>query len=52
MIIFAYYEERRLPRTLECIGVLLKASPFRPGIIVVDDASTDGSLHTPFRVSP
>ena len=41
IIIPAYNEERRLPKTLDSIGAFLKTSSLRVEIIVVDDGSTD-----------
>jgi glycosyltransferase involved in cell wall biosynthesis len=41
IIIPAYNEERRLPRTLECIHAYLAARAYRAEIIVVDDGSCD-----------
>lgn len=41
IIIPAYNEERRLPRSLEQIGAFLRAQPYRAEIIVVENGSTD-----------
>jgi glycosyltransferase involved in cell wall biosynthesis len=41
VIIPAYNEEARLPRTLDCIFTYLQAHPYRAEIIVVDDGSSD-----------
>src|ERR1019366_9754342 len=43
IIIPAYNEGRRLPKTLDAIGAFLTASPLRAEIIVVDDGSTDAT---------
>jgi dolichyl-phosphate beta-glucosyltransferase len=43
IIIPAYNEERRLPKTLEQIGAYLHARPQRAEIIVVDDGSSDAT---------
>lgn len=43
IIIPAYNEERRLPRTLACIHAYLTARAYRAEIIVVDDGSFDGT---------
>jgi dolichyl-phosphate beta-glucosyltransferase len=43
IVIPAYNEERRLPKTLDRISAFFKASPFRAEIIVVDDGSTDAT---------
>jgi len=41
IVIPAYNEERRLPRTLDSILVYLQARPYRAEILVVDDGSSD-----------
>ena len=41
IVIPAYNEESRLPKTLDCIFTYLKARPDRAEIIVVDDGSSD-----------
>jgi dolichyl-phosphate beta-glucosyltransferase len=41
VVIPAFNEERRLPRTLESIFAYLQARPYRAEIIVVDDGSSD-----------
>jgi dolichyl-phosphate beta-glucosyltransferase len=41
IIIPAYNEEGRLPKTLDCIFSYLQARPYRAEIIVVDDGSSD-----------
>jgi dolichyl-phosphate beta-glucosyltransferase len=41
IIIPAYNEELRLPKTLERIGAYVTSRPFDAEIIVVDDGSTD-----------
>ena len=41
IVIPAYNEEIRLPKTLECIFAYLQARPYRAEIIVVNDGSTD-----------
>jgi glycosyltransferase involved in cell wall biosynthesis len=43
VIIPAYNEEQRLPKTIQRIVTYLSARPLRSEIIVVDDGSTDGS---------
>jgi dolichyl-phosphate beta-glucosyltransferase len=43
IVIPAYNEEIRLPKTLECILAYLQARPYRAEIIVVNDGSTDGT---------
>ncbi len=43
IIIPAYNEERRLPRTLDLIGMYLKTQSLRTEILVVDDGSSDGT---------
>ena len=43
IIIPAFNEERRLPKTIDNIGAYLNARPVRAEIIVVDDGSTDGT---------
>ncbi|MQG21222.1 MAG: glycosyltransferase family 2 protein [SAR202 cluster bacterium] len=44
IIIPAYNEEYRLPKTLEHIANFCDANPFKTEIIVVDDGSTDDTL--------
>ena len=44
IVIPAYNEERRLPRTLDCILAYLQTRPFRAEIIVVDDGSSDRTV--------
>jgi len=41
IVIPAYNEDQRLPRTLDSIFEYLRSKPFRSEIIVVDDGSTD-----------
>jgi len=41
IILPAYNEDRRLPKTLDSIIAYLRSRPFRAEIIVVDDGSTD-----------
>ena len=41
IVIPAYNEERRLPRTLDSIFAYLQARPYRTEILVVDDGSSD-----------
>ena len=41
IVIPAYNEERRLPKTLESIFAYLEARPYRAEILIVDDGSTD-----------
>ncbi len=41
IVIPAFNEERRLPKTLDSIFAYLQARPYRAEIIVVDDGSTD-----------
>jgi len=41
IVIPAYNEESRLPKTLDCIFAFLQARPYRAEIIVVDDGSSD-----------
>ena len=41
IVIPAYNEDQRLPRTLDSIFEYLRSRPFRSEIIVVDDGSTD-----------
>jgi glycosyltransferase involved in cell wall biosynthesis len=43
IVIPAYNEERRLPRTLERVIAYVKARSFTAEILVVDDGSTDGT---------
>jgi glycosyltransferase involved in cell wall biosynthesis len=43
IVIPAFNEERRLPKTLERIGVYLNARPLRAEVIVVDDGSSDAT---------
>jgi dolichyl-phosphate beta-glucosyltransferase len=43
IVIPAFNEERRLPKTLEQTGAYLNALPLRTEIIVVDDGSTDAT---------
>lgn len=43
IVIPAYNEESRLPRTLDSIFDYLSAKPYRAEIIVVDDGSSDGT---------
>jgi dolichyl-phosphate beta-glucosyltransferase len=43
IVIPAFNEERRLPKTLDCIGAYLNANPLRAEIIVVDDGSSDAT---------
>lgn len=45
VIIPAYNEERRLPKTLERVIAYLNARPWRSEIIVVDDGSTDDTAN-------
>jgi len=45
IIIPAFNEERRLPKTLERIYAYLAARPMRFEVIVVDDGSTDSTAH-------
>jgi len=44
IVIPAYNEERRLPRTLEKIASYLERQDYRSEIIVVDDGSEDGTV--------
>ncbi len=41
VVIPAYNEERRLPRTLDSIFAYLQARPYRAEVLVVDDGSSD-----------
>jgi glycosyltransferase involved in cell wall biosynthesis len=41
IIIPAYNEESRLPKTLDCVFAYLQARPYRAEIIIVDDGSSD-----------
>jgi len=41
IVIPAYNEEDRLPKTLDCIFLYLQTRPYRAEIIVVDDGSSD-----------
>jgi len=41
IIIPAFNEERRLPKTLDCVGMYLKTQSLRAEILVVDDGSSD-----------
>ena len=59
IIVPAYNEENRLPKTLDCIVAYVKARPYRTEIMVVDDGSSDatatlvnayGQIHTEFRL--
>jgi dolichyl-phosphate beta-glucosyltransferase len=43
IVIPAYNEERRLPRTLDSIMAYLQTHAFRAEIVVVDDGSSDGT---------
>lgn len=43
IIIPAFNEERRLPKTLDCVGAYLNAHSLRAEIIVVDDGSSDAT---------
>jgi dolichyl-phosphate beta-glucosyltransferase len=43
IIIPAYNEEKRLPRTLDSLDEYLRTAPFEAEIIVVDDGSADGT---------
>lgn len=43
IIIPAYNEERRLPRTLECVRGYLRGTRAAAEVIVVDDGSSDGT---------
>jgi dolichyl-phosphate beta-glucosyltransferase len=45
IIIPAYNEERRLPKTLDRIGAYLNARSWRSEIIVVDDSSSDATAN-------
>ncbi len=51
IIVPAFNEERRLPKTLECIGTYLKNCPLRAEIIVVDDGSTDSTARVAEKFS-
>lgn len=44
IVIPAYNEERRLPRTLEVIGTYLAQQPYRAEVLVVDDGSDDQTV--------
>ena len=44
VVIPAYNEEFRLPKTLECIVGYLRARPYRAEILVVDDGSSDRTM--------
>jgi dolichyl-phosphate beta-glucosyltransferase len=44
IIIPAFNEERRLPRTIDSIGAYLAARPLRAEIIIVDDGSSDATV--------
>jgi glycosyltransferase involved in cell wall biosynthesis len=41
VVIPAYNEESRLPKTLDCIFAYLQARPYRAEVLVVDDGSSD-----------
>lgn len=43
IVIPAYNEEHRLPRTLERIAAYLADQPYRTEVLVVDDGSSDGT---------
>jgi glycosyltransferase involved in cell wall biosynthesis len=43
IIIPAFNEERRLPKTLQCIRAYLKSRSLRAEVLVVDDGSTDST---------
>ena len=44
IVIPAYNEDRRLPKTLDSIFAYLKARPYRAEILVVDDGSSDRTI--------
>jgi len=44
IVIPAYNEERRLPKTLSAIRSFLKKKPFAYEVVVVSDGSTDGTV--------
>ena len=59
IIVPAYNEESRLPKTLDCIVAYVRARPYRAEILVVDDGSSDatatlvqayGQMHPEFRL--
>jgi dolichyl-phosphate beta-glucosyltransferase len=43
IIVPAYNEEHRLPKTLDCIVAYVRARPYRAEIIVVEDGSSDAT---------
>ncbi len=52
VVIPAYNEEMRLPRTLEHATAYLKAQPYGSEILVVDDGSTDGTQRVVRALDP
>ncbi|MCS7219910.1 MAG: glycosyltransferase family 2 protein [Anaerolineae bacterium] len=52
IVIPAYNEERRLPRTLERVFAYMKAKPYVTEVVVVDDGSTDGTASVVERMLP
>ena len=45
IVIPSFNEEKRLPATLERIAGYIKASGRKTEVIVVEDGSTDGTVH-------